>query len=165
MHLYHPRYASWFQTCTYRGLCIWSSQVKAYVICKAWGPLVYYQETFVILIMTLTFLKTKLTSAQGRSPSCIQQGLHSHRYQGVLEGDMLYAAMSGWSARRLTTWIIHTSIGRSIPSYICMSEEAIYYKPVALPIQWEGWLRRLISKSWFERLIQKSKSWFGRLGK
>ncbi len=62
-------------------------------ICQVWGPLVYYQEAFVILVI-LTFLKMKLTSAQGGSPSYVQQGFHSHRHQGVLEGDTLHASTS-----------------------------------------------------------------------
>ncbi len=61
---------------------------------QAWGPLVYYQEAFVILVV-LTFLKMKLTSAQGRSHSCVQQDFDPHRHQGVLEGDTLHASTSG----------------------------------------------------------------------
>ncbi len=59
-------YASWFQTCTCRGLYIWSSQVQAYILVRPGG---YWSTTkaFVILVI-LTFLKTKLTFAQGRSP-------------------------------------------------------------------------------------------------
>ncbi len=44
---------------------------------------------------TMTFLKTKLTSAQGRSPNCVQLGFHLHRHHGVLEGDTLHASTSG----------------------------------------------------------------------
>ncbi len=110
---------------------------------------------------TLTFLKTKLTSAQGWSPSYVQQGFHPHRHQVMLEGAILHASTSGWSARRSTTWIIRTSVGRSIILLTYVLEEAIYHKLVAPPIQWEGWLRRLIqkvdSKSWFKRLIRKSE--------
>ncbi len=62
--------------------------------CQAWGPLVYYQEAFVNLVI-LTFLKTKLTSAQRKSLSCVQQGFHPHYHQGVLKGDMLHASTSG----------------------------------------------------------------------
>ncbi len=110
---------------------------------------------------TLTFLKTKLTSAQGRSPSCVPQGFHPHHHQGVLESGTLHVSMSGWSARRSTTWIIRTSVGRSTILPIYILEEATYHKLVALPIQWEGWLHRLIqkvdSKGWFKRLIRKSE--------
>ncbi len=31
-----------------------------------------------------------------------------------------------------------------LPTYIRLSEEATYHKPVAPPIQWKGWLHRLI---------------------
>ena len=44
---------------------------------------------------TLIFLKTKLTSVQGRSLSCVQQGFYLHRHQAVLEGDTLHASTSG----------------------------------------------------------------------
>ncbi len=84
---------------------------------------------------TLTFLKTKLISAQGRSPSCVQQGFHPHRHQGVLEGDTLHALTSGWSARRSTTWIIRTSVGRSTILRTYVLEEVTYHKLVAPPIQ------------------------------
>ncbi len=87
---------------------------------------------------TLTFLKTKLTSAQGRSPSCVQQGFHLHQHQGMLEGDTLHASTSGWSARRSTTWIISTSVGRSTILCTYVLAEATYHKLVASPIQWEG---------------------------
>ncbi len=83
---------------------------------------------------TLTFLKTKLTSAQGKNPSCVQQGFYPHHHQGVLEGDMLHASTSGWSIRRSTTWIIRNSVGRSTSSYVLTSEEATYHKLVAPPI-------------------------------
>ncbi len=62
-----------------------------------------HQEVFVILVTTLTFLKTKLTSAQGRSPSCIQKDLYPHRHQRLLEADMLQASTSGWAAGKSTT--------------------------------------------------------------
>ncbi len=62
---------------------------------------------------TLTFLKTKLTFEQGRSPSCVQQGFHPHHHQGVLKDDTLHVSTNGWSARRSTTWIICTFVGRS----------------------------------------------------
>ncbi len=95
---------------------------------------------------TLTFLKTKLTFAQGRSPSCVQQGFHPHCHQGVLKGDMLHTLTSGWSARRLTTWIIHTSVGRSTILRMYVWRKQHITSLVASPIQWEGWLRRLIQK-------------------
>ncbi len=139
---------------------------------QAWGSLVYYQEAFVILVV-LTFLKTKLTSAQGRSPSCVQQGFHSHHHQGILAGDTLHTSTSRWSARRSTTWIIHTSVGKStlLCTYVCQRKRRTTN-------QWRhqfnekadcvGWFQKLIQKfdlkGWFERLIQKSEGWFGRLG-
>ncbi len=47
--------------------------------------------------------------------------------------------------------------------YICLLEEVTYHKSVALPIQWEGWLHRLIQKvdlkGWFESL-GKSGDWW-----
>ncbi len=116
---------------------------------------------------TLTFLKTKLTFAQGRSPSCVQQGFHLYHHQGLLEGDALHASTSGWSAKRSTTWIIRTSIGRStiLSTYVWRKRRTTSL--VASPIQWEGWLRRLIqkvdSKGWFERLIRKIDPKVGRL--
>ncbi len=52
--------------------------------------------------------------------------------------------------------------------YVRLSEETMYHKLVAPPIQEGGWLRQLIQKvdlkSWFERLIQKSEGWFRILG-
>ncbi len=78
---------------------------------------------------TLTFLKTKLTSAQGRSPSCVQQGFYPHCHQGVLEGDTLHASTNGWSARRSTTWIIRTSVGRSTILRMYVLEKVTYHKP------------------------------------
>ncbi len=51
-------------------------------------------------------------SHKGEVLSCVQQGFHPHCDQGVLEGDTLHTSTSGWSARRSTTWIIHTSVGR-----------------------------------------------------
>ncbi len=42
----------------------------------------------------LTFLKIKLTSAQGRNPSYIQQSFHLYSHQVILEGDMLHASTS-----------------------------------------------------------------------
>ncbi len=123
---------------------------------QAWGPLVYYQEAFVILIV-LTFLKTKLTIAQGRSPNCVQQGFHLHRHQGVLEGDTLHALTSGWSVRRSTTWIICISVSRStlLYTYVCQRKQCTTSQ----------WRRRFNKKadcvSWFIKLIQKvdSKDW------
>ncbi len=118
---------------------------------QAWGPLVYYQEAFVIFVITLTFLKTKLMSAQGRSPSYIQQGFHLYCRQGLLEGDMLHASTSGWFARRLTTWIILTSVGRSIllPMYVCQRKRRITSQ----------WRRQFNEKvgcvDWFKSLIRK----------
>ncbi len=79
-----------------------------------------HQETFIILVTAMTFLKTKLTSTQGKSPSCVQQSFHLHHYQGVLKDDIPHASTSGWSARKLTTWIIRTSIGRSTSFYVYM---------------------------------------------
>ncbi len=78
MHLYHPDafvpswYASWFQTCTCRGLCIWSRSglgLRTLSGLEATGLLPRRPSSFSSGI--LTFLKTKLTSAQGRSPSCV----------------------------------------------------------------------------------------------
>ncbi len=94
--------------------------------------------------VTLTFLKTKLTFAQGRSLSCIQQGFHSHCHQGVIKGDTLHVSTSGWSARRSTTWIIRTSVGRSTILRMYIWRKRRTTSLVAPPIQWEGWLHRLI---------------------
>ena len=38
--------------------------------------------------------KIKLTSAEGRSPSCVQQNFYLHRHQGVLEDDTSYTLTS-----------------------------------------------------------------------
>ncbi len=125
-------------------------------ICQASGLLVYYQEAFVILVV-LTFLKTKLTFAQERSPSCVQQGFYPHRHQGVLENDILHTSTSGWSARRSTTWIIRTSVGRStiLRTYVCQRKRHTTNQ----------WRRRFNEKAdcidWFKKLIWKVdlKSW------
>ncbi len=127
---------------------------------QAWGSLVYYQETFVILVV-LTFLKTKLTSTEERSPSCIQQGFHPHRHQGMVEGAPPHVSTNGWSVRRSTIWIICTSVGRSIllHMYVCQKKRHTTRQR----------RRRFKEKAdcvgWFKRLIQKfdSKVWFKRL--
>ncbi len=165
-HLHHPDafvsswYASWFQTCTCRGLCIWSRSGPGLRTLSGLGATsLLLRRPLSFSSGTLTFLKTKLTSAQGRSPSCVQQGFHLHRHQGVLEGGTLHASTSGWSIRRSTTWIIRTSVGRSTILCMYVLEKAMYHKLVALSIRWEGWLCMLIqkvdSKGWFKRLIQK----------
>ncbi len=109
---------------------------------------------------TLTFLKTKLMSVQGRSPSCVQQGFNPQRHQVVLKGDTLHTSTSGWSARSSTIWIICTSVGRSTfpRTYVCQRKRRITSQ----------WRRQFNEKAhcigWFKRLIRKSESWFERLG-
>ncbi len=66
---------------------------------------------------------------KGEVLSCVQQGFHPHRHQGVFEGDTFHASTSGWSARRSTTWIIHTSVGRSTILRTYVLQEATYHKP------------------------------------
>ncbi len=53
--------------------------------------------------------------------------------------------------------MIRTSVGRSTILRTYVLEEAMYHKLVAPPIQWEGWLRRLIQKvdPKVGRMIQK----------
>ena len=121
MHLYHPQYALWFQMCNCKRLCIQSGQAKAYVFTARPGSHWYiHQEAFIMFSQSpdVHRKKTKLTSAQKKSPSCIQQGFHPHRYQEMLENNILHASTSGWSARRLTTWIIRISVDKSTPFYI-----------------------------------------------
>ena len=88
-----------------------------------------------------------LTSAQERNPSCIKQSFHPHCHQGMLKSDTPHALTSRQSAKRLTTWIIRTSVGRSILFYIYMFfKEMIYHKLATSPI---SWLRKLIGgKIW-----------------
>ncbi len=120
MYLYYPQYASWFQTCTCRGLCIQSSQAQAYVFtAKPESHWSTHHKAFVILVTALIFLKTKQTSAQERRPSCIHLNLHLHHHQGVFEDNTPHTSTSEWFARKLTTWIIRTSVGRSTSSYVC----------------------------------------------
>ncbi len=53
-------YTSWFQTCTCRGLCIWSSQVQAYVFVRPGGYWSITKEAFVILISYSDFLEDEV---------------------------------------------------------------------------------------------------------
>ncbi len=55
MYLYHPIYASWFQTCTYKGLYIWSRQDQAYILDRPGGYWFITKEAFVILISYSNF--------------------------------------------------------------------------------------------------------------
>ncbi len=140
---------------------------------QAWRLLIYYQEAFVILVI-LTFLKIKLTFAQERNLSCIQQSFYPYRHIKVLKGDTLHTSTSGWSARRSTIWIIHTLVGRSTLLYTY-----VYQKKRRTTSQWRrqfnekvdcvGWFKRLIqkvnSKGWSKKLIRKLEGWFGRLGR
>ncbi len=114
------------------------------------------------------FWKYSWRSHKGEVLSCVQQGFHPHRHQGVLKGDTLHASTSGWFARRLTTWIICISVGRStiLRTYVWRKQRTTSL--VAPPIQWKSWLHRLIwkvdLKNWFEKLIQKSEGWLGKSG-
>ncbi len=79
-----------------RGLYIQSSEVQAYVsTAKPGGHWSTHQKAFIILVTALTFLKTKLMSAQGRSLSCVQLDFHPHHHQEVLKGDTPHASTSG----------------------------------------------------------------------
>ena len=56
---------------------------------------------------------------------------------------------------------MYSLVGRNARSFICMSEEVMYYKPVGMLIQY-----KLIDYvGWFKRLIWKVdlKGWFGKL--
>ncbi len=100
MHLYHPDTlddsrrapAEVFASDQVRSRLTYSSGLRAIGLLPK-SPLSFSSAT-------LTFLKTKLTFAQGRIPSCIQQSFHPHCHQGVLGGDTLHASTSEWSARR-----------------------------------------------------------------
>ncbi len=137
--------------------------------CQAWGPLVYYQRGLCHSHQLLWLSwRRSWRLPKGEVLSCVQQGFHPYRHQGVLKGDTLHASTSGWSAKRSTTWIIRISVGRNTILRMYVWRKRRTTSLVAPPIQWKSWLRRLIqnvdSKGWFKRLIQKSEGWFGRLG-
>ncbi len=77
-----------------KSLYIQSSQVQAYILVRPRGHWSTHQKAFIILVIALIFLKTKLTSAQRRSPNYVQLDLHLYRHQGVLEGNTPHALMS-----------------------------------------------------------------------
>ncbi len=84
----------------------------------------------------------------------------------VLENSKYHDLISRQSVKKLTTWIIYSSVGKNTSFYICMSKEAIYHKQVVLPIQCEL-IEKVDYKSWFKRLIIKIdyKDWLKRLSK
>ncbi len=47
------------------------NQVQVYVLVRPGGHWSTHQKAFVIFVTALTFLKTNLTSAQERKPSCV----------------------------------------------------------------------------------------------
>lgn len=74
----------------------------------------------------------------------------------MFENNILYDLISRWSARRLITWIIYSLVGRSTSSYIRLSNKAMYYKPMALLIQYKL-IENLDCIGWFEKLTEKVK--------
>ena len=99
---------------------------------------------------TLIFLKTKLIFVQGKSPSYVQQSFHLHCHQRVLEGDTLHALISGWSAKRLTTWIIGIFVGRNtiLCIYVWRKRRTIsqWRHQFNKKVNYVGWFRWLIRK-------------------
>ncbi len=134
IHLYQPRYASWFQTCIGRALCIWSNQVQAYVLVRPGGhwsttrrpsP---FSSFWLFWRQSWRLHKEEVLAASNRA------FIHT-AIKGCSRVICSHASTSGWSTRRSTTWIIRTSVCRStLPRTYVLSEEATYHKPVAPPI-------------------------------